>query len=203
MEAFLTGVVAGYGIAIPVGAIAVLIVRVGIKCGFRCALAAGMGAATADFLYAGLAVIGGAALAEPVQSVEQPLRFTSAVVLATIAVVGLRGVGMLASNGESADLDRSELVRTYGRFVGLTIINPTTIIYFAAVIIGLGVAEDLSAFEGGMFAIGAFLASLSWQSMIAGMGAFAGRSLGEQAQKAAVICGNFVILAFAVAILMR
>ncbi len=93
MDAFLTGVVAGYGIAIPVGAIAVLIVEVGIRCGFRCAFFAGAGAATADFIYAGLAVIGGAALAGLVSTVDRPLRIVSAVVLVIIAVMGLRRVG--------------------------------------------------------------------------------------------------------------
>jgi threonine/homoserine/homoserine lactone efflux protein len=59
MQAFVLGMIAGYGIAIPVGAIAVLIVQVGIRCGFRCAASAGAGAATADLLYALLAVTGG------------------------------------------------------------------------------------------------------------------------------------------------
>ena len=63
MDAFITGVVAGYGIAIPVGAIAILIMEAGIRRGFRPAFFAGAGAATADFLYAALAVVGGAALA--------------------------------------------------------------------------------------------------------------------------------------------
>ena len=84
---------AGYGIAIPVGAIAVLIVEVGIRCGFRCAAAAGAGAATADLLYAGLAVIGGTALAGVAESVDRALSVVSAAVLVVIAVVGLRRVG--------------------------------------------------------------------------------------------------------------
>lgn len=44
MSPFLIGLVAGFGIAIPVGAIAVLIVQVGTRCGFRCAASAGAGA---------------------------------------------------------------------------------------------------------------------------------------------------------------
>ncbi len=148
MEAFLTGVVAGYGIAIPVGAIAVLIVEVGIRCGFRCAFSAGAGAATADFMYAVLAVIGGAALAGPVRSVDEPLRIFSAAVLGVIAVVGLRRVGRKRQSVEISFPDRRELASTYARFVGLTIINPITIVYFAAVIVGLGVANEMSAIEG-------------------------------------------------------
>lgn len=44
MATFLLGVVAGLGIAIPVGAIAVLIVQVEIRCGFWCGTSAGAGA---------------------------------------------------------------------------------------------------------------------------------------------------------------
>jgi threonine/homoserine/homoserine lactone efflux protein len=204
MEAFWAGVVAGYGIAIPVGAIAVLIVEVGIRCGFRCAFFAGAGAATADLLYAALAIVGGAALAGVVQSVDQPLRILSAVVLIVIAVIGLRRAGQSAPSASGLAMpDRRELAGTYARFLGLTIINPATVVYFAAVIIGLGVASDMTAAQGLLFVLGAFLASLSWQSLLAAVGAFAGDRLSARAQTVAVIVGNLVILAFAVVILVR
>jgi hypothetical protein len=53
------GFAAGYGIAIPVGAVAVLIVETGIRSGFRAAAAAGAGAAPADGIYAAIAAIFG------------------------------------------------------------------------------------------------------------------------------------------------
>ena len=52
LDAFLNGVVAGYGIAIPVGPIAILILELGLRRGFRIALSAGAGAASADLIYA-------------------------------------------------------------------------------------------------------------------------------------------------------
>ncbi len=203
MDAFLTGVLAGYGIAIPVGAIAILILEVGIRCGFRCAFAAGAGAASADLLYAGLAVMGGVALADVVESVDRPLRIVSAGVLVAIAVVGLRRVGRTRESREFSFPDRRELATTYARFIGLTIINPTTILFFAAVIVGLGVAEEMSASEGLLFTVGAFLASLSWQTLLAGIGAVAGDRLSTRAQAVAIVFGNVVILVFAIVILLR
>ena len=202
MDAFLTGVLAGYGIAIPVGAIAVLIVDVGIRCGFRCAFSAGAGAATADFLYAGLAVSGGAVLASRIASVETLLQIASAIVLVIIAVHGLRRVGRCAEAAAVPLPSPKELARTYARFVGLTIINPTTIVYFAAVIIGLGVASGMTRQQGILFVTGAFLASLSWQTLLAAIGALAGSRLPPQAQSAAIVAGNLVIIAFAVVILI-
>lgn len=55
LTALLAGVAAGLGIAVPVGAIAVLILDLGARRGFLPAFAAGSGAATADLLYASLA----------------------------------------------------------------------------------------------------------------------------------------------------
>jgi arginine exporter protein ArgO len=203
VDALLTGVLAGFGIAIPVGAIAVLIVEVGIRCGFRCAFFAGAGAATADLLYATLAVVGGAALVSLVESVDRPLHIVSAAALVVIAVLGFRRAGKKEETVEIRFPERRELASTYARFLGLTIINPTTIVYFAAVIVGLGVAREMSATEGVLFVAGAFVASLLWQTLLAGTGAFAGGRLSPNAQRGAVIIGNLIILAFALVIVLQ
>jgi arginine exporter protein ArgO len=201
MDAFMTGVAAGYGIAIPVGAIAILIMDVGIRRGFGPAMSAGAGAATADFLYAGLAVLGGATLASTVEAIGDPLRVISGLVLLVIAVIGL--VRTRQPLPERVMEPRSaDLVRSYARFVGLTIINPTTVVYFAAVVIGLGVAADMTTGDGALFVTGAFLASLSWQTLIAAVGAFAGHRLSPRARRTVSVLGNLVILSLAVIILL-
>ena len=59
--ALLAGIFAGYAIAVPVGAIAVLIIEAGMVGGLRRGLAAGAGAATVDLAYCATALgIGGA-----------------------------------------------------------------------------------------------------------------------------------------------
>jgi len=57
---FVQGLLAGYGIAIPVGGIAVLIVDAALRRGFRRSFFAAAGAATADLICAvGVALAGG------------------------------------------------------------------------------------------------------------------------------------------------
>jgi len=197
----MTGVAAGYGIAIPVGAIALLIMDVGIRRGFGPALSAGAGAATADLLYAALAVIGGATLASRVEAIGEPLRVVSGLVLLVIAVIGLVRTRQPVET-EAMEPRPGDLARTYGRFVGLTVINPTTVVYFAAVVIGLGVARGMTAADGAIFVIGAFLASLSWQTLIAAVGAFAGHRLSARSRRVVTIVGNLVILALGIVILL-
>jgi arginine exporter protein ArgO len=98
---------------------------------------------------------------------------------------------------------RTEYVRTYFKFLGLTVINPMTVVYFVAVVLGLGLADDLGTFQGALFVAGAFLASLSWQTFLAGVGAVAGRRLPRRFQISAVVVGNLVVLVMAALIVLR
>ena len=63
VDAFLRGVVAGLGIAMPVGAIALLIIEAGRRWRFRAAVSAGLGAALADLTYASVAGVVGTGVA--------------------------------------------------------------------------------------------------------------------------------------------
>ena len=104
ITAFLAGAVAGYGIAIPVGAISILIVETGLRRGFRLAAAAGAGAASADGIYALVAAAFGAALASVLAPFETPLQLLAVVVLVAIAVrglLGLRAAGAATPAGEA------------------------------------------------------------------------------------------------------
>jgi threonine/homoserine/homoserine lactone efflux protein len=199
----LAGVIAGFGIAIPVGAIAVLIVQVGIRCGFWCAASAGAGAATADLVYSVLAVVGGTALAATIESAGAPLRYASAAVLATIAVVGLARARREPEPSATPLPGRREFAATYGKFLGLTIVNPLTVVYFAAVVLGLGLADGYTTGQTVLFATGAFAASLSWQTMLAGIGAVVRHRLPGTFATGAAVVGNVIILGMAGLIVLR
>ena len=169
---FVAGALAGWAIAIPVGAIAVLIVEIGIRRGFGVAAAAGAGAASADGLYATLAAVGGTALAAFLEPLEAPLRV---VAIGALLAIGIRGlllvtIGPRAVPGSAVMPFR--VAGTYVRFLGLTLLNPQTVVYFAALILAL---PDLGRGPGerAAFVAGAFLASLSWQLALATVSAFA------------------------------
>ena len=74
-----------------------------------------------------------------------------------------RGPGRPAASSGST---RSSPRRTYLQFVALTIVNPATVIYFAALILGLPAVGTGSA-EKLAFVVAAGLASLVWQLLIA------------------------------------
>lgn len=89
--------------------------------------------------------------------------------------------------------------RTYLELLTLTLLNPATVIYFAALTIGLpflgGVAERLA------FAAAAFLASFSWQCLLAAFGAALGRGSGHRLRTPTMLIGNLVIVGLGVAVL--
>lgn len=203
MRAFGTGVVAGLGIAVPVGAIAVLIVDLGVRRGFRPAFAAGLGAASADLLYASLAAVAGVAAASLLEPVADDLRLVSAAVLLTLAayrtwrLVRPGPIPDRSAEGPERAAGATEL-RTYTAFLGLTLLNPMTVAYFAALIVGLqaGVASDTAG--KALFTLGAFAASASWQTGLAGAGALLHHRLPSRTSLMTGLVGNLVVLGFAI-----
>jgi threonine/homoserine/homoserine lactone efflux protein len=207
LAAFVAGALAGYAIAIPVGAIAVLIVETGVRRGFRIAAAAGAGAATADFVYATVAMVGGTAIGPALVPWFVELRVAAIVFLLYLGLRGLfRVVRERRSASSGADPEAAAppartqgpgVFATYARFVGLTLLNPTTVVYFAALVLALPSlgAEPLSR---PAFVLGAFLASVSWQTVLAGVGAVAHHRLPAGFQVGISVLGNLMICGFAV-----
>ena len=235
----MAGVVAGYGVAVPVGAIAVLIAGLTARTSLRVGAAAGLGAATADGIYALIAVLGGAALAAAITPIATPLRWVAAVVLVLLAALtarsALRGrspradaeaepagsashaalardasaeaasgpaAGAAAGGGDGAGRKGAVAAsttpgRAYLGVLGLTLLNPATIVYFAALVLGRGGAGG-----GVWFVAGAFLASASWQLLIAGSGALVGRLLtGERGRRITALVSSVVIAILAVGLI--
>src|SRR2546423_14355370 len=93
-EALISGLLAGYGVAVPVGAIGVLILSLSARTRLLVGAGAGLGVATADGLYAAIAALGGAAIAGLIRPVDTPPRWAAAIVLfgmaAPTAVVAWR-----------------------------------------------------------------------------------------------------------------
>ncbi|MBI2763728.1 MAG: LysE family transporter [Chloroflexi bacterium] len=194
---FIAGALAGYAIAIPVGAIAILILDLGIRRGFRSAAAAGAGAASADGLYALVAVIGGTAISLAMEPLERPLRVVAIGVLLGIGLRGLVSAWLTPRSDGRSTLTAEPAVRTYARFLGLTLLNPATVIYFAALVLAVPNLANEPA-ERVTFALGAFLASLSWQTTLAAIGAVAHRRLPARFQALVSVLGNLAICGFAI-----
>jgi threonine/homoserine/homoserine lactone efflux protein len=193
-QSFLLGVAAGYAIAIPFGPIAVLIVRTGVRQGLRAAAAAGAGTATADLVFASIAMLFGAAVSAWVAPILPAARLVAGAALALIAVRGLLAAAQPVER--AADGAPARTGNTYLGFLGLTMLNPPTVIYFVSLAIALPeVSADFASRVA--FVVGAFLASLSWQELLALIGAFLHGRLTPRLQRITAVVSSLIILALA------
>lgn len=203
LEAFAHGALAGYAIAIPVGAIAVLILETGLQRGFAHGFAAGTGAATADLIYATIATTLGSIVAVWLAPIATLLKFISAGFLVLLGGWGLWKSWRARRDNPASTVETpsTNLTRTYLTLVGLTVLNPATIAYFAALILGLNADAQPTTGERVMFVAGAFMSSWSWQSLLAGLGALAHRHLPSGFRSVTSIVGNCIIIALGINIL--
>ncbi|MFJ3230868.1 LysE family transporter [Streptomyces sp. NPDC086787] len=200
--ALVAGLLAGYGIAVPVGAVATYLVSLTARTSLRTGACAALGVASADGLYALLATVGGTAVAAALRPVLGPLRWASALVLAALAVWG--AVGALRQYRRRVLATRQDRpppgpARAYLGLLGITLLNPATVIYFAALVLGSHTGGTARPLEGAVFVLGAFAASASWQLMLAGGGALLGRALtGHRGRLVTALLSSGVIMALAI-----
>jgi len=191
-QALLLGVAAGYAIAIPFGPIAILIVRTGMREGLRAAAAAGAGTATADLVFASIAMLFGAAASALLAPILPAARLVAGAALAVIAVRGLLAV----PSPVDRESGTSRPGNTYLLFLGLTMLNPPTVIYFVSLAIALPeVSADFPSRAA--FVVGAFLSSLSWQEFLAVVGAMLHGRLTPGLQRVTAVVSSLIILALA------
>ena len=98
-EALISGLIAGWGVAVPLGAIGVMLVDLGMRAGFRSAAPAAAAVATADLLYAAVAAAAGSAAASLLEPHEHAMKLIAAAVLAAVATARPpRGEGAAAAS---------------------------------------------------------------------------------------------------------
>ncbi|QCD59906.1 LysE/ArgO family amino acid transporter [Streptomyces hawaiiensis] len=200
--ALVAGLLAGYGIAVPVGAVGTYLVSLTARTCLRTGVCAALGVATADGLYALAATLGGTALASALRPVLGPLRWLCVLVLLALAAWGAvtavreyRG-HRLATRASPAPPSPA---RAYLGLLGITLLNPTTVIYFAALVLGSQASGPAGPLEQGVFVLAAFAASASWQVLLAGSGALLGRALtGHRGRLATALAASGVMTALAV-----
>lgn len=200
-SALLAGVVAGLGVAVPLGAIGVLLLQTGLVSGWCVGAAGALGVALVDLAYAGAVVSLGAAVAAPIAEHATAIRLVGAAVLLVVAATGLRSA--LRSSDPSGAVG-IRLVGTPGapsgavllRFVGLTALNPLTAVYFAALVAGFSSRfDDIGRIA---FVAGVFAASLAWQLVLVTVGAAPGRRASPRTRRTLGLIGALLVAAYAI-----
>lgn len=150
--------VIGFTIAATVGPISLLTIRRTIEHGRVYGLASGLGVATADASYAGIAAFGLTAVTGLLVSGHFILGLAGGLI---IVAIGLRT--MLREPGRIAtDRRRPGLLGAYASIYALTMTNPLTILVFAAVFAGLGFGVGSSFLDATAITLAVWIGSALW-----------------------------------------
>lgn len=192
--AFGTGLLAGFAVAVPLGAIGVLLIEEGIQRGLRGALPAAAAVASVDAAYCATAVFL-SALVAPAIALWMPWpTILGGLALVAIAVWGLRRGLAEPPLGDITGLSARNARHRFQLFFGLTLINPATLTYFAAATTGLTELTS-DVFSALAFIVGVGLASFGWQALLVTAGALLRRRTSPRIRRATTILGNAIVAA--------
>ncbi len=162
----LKGVVLGFSIAAPVGPIGVLCIRRTLADGRAHGLVSGLGAATADAIYGTIAAFGLSFISEVLIGQQNWIRLIGG---AFLCYLGLRTL-LSRPAEQAAQASGRGLVGAYTSTLFLTITNPATILSFAAIFAGLGIASGVGGDYGtaALLVLGVFMGSALWWFLLSG-----------------------------------
>ncbi|WFR84300.1 LysE family transporter [Arthrobacter sp. Y-9] len=194
------GIAAGLGVAMPVGAIAAMLLREGLVNGFKVGAAAAMGVATVDVIYCVVATATSRLLVQAIESHRGIFLLISGALVIAIGAWQLHQGSRQHAEGPAVG-DPSTARTAYFRFVALTAFNPLTLVYFVA-LGGAVTAPGTTWVVAGVFVASAGLASLAWQLVLVSAGAFFRRALTPRIVHAIGIMASLLILALGFVILV-
>lgn len=161
----LKGFLIGLSIAAPVGPIGVLCIRRTLSDGRLTGLVTGLGAASADAVYGSMAAFGLTLVTGFLVSQRNILSIIGGIFL---LYLGIRTF-LSRPAEEPAKVKRQGLPGAYFSTFFLTLTNPLTILSFAAIFAGLGLAtEERSQSAAVLLVVGVFLGSATWWLFLSG-----------------------------------
>jgi threonine/homoserine/homoserine lactone efflux protein len=164
VELFPRGIIIGLSVAAPIGPMGILCIRRTLVRGSLNGFVSGLGIALADACFAAVAAFGLTSISSLLVDNQSWIRLIGGLFL---CYLGIKTFRTRAWNGETADVEgeRGSLAGAFTSTFGLTLTNPTTIISFAAIFAGFGVAEPgISAIS---LVAGVFLGSALWWLILA------------------------------------
>jgi len=152
------GLIIGFAMAVPIGPIGIMCIRKTLAEGHSRGLIVGLGAATADSLFGGIAAFG--------------LTFVSDVIAGQHFWISLLGGGLLLFLGirtfrakpkdPKIPFGNNGLLKSYVSAFLLALTNPVTIFAFVAVFAAFGLGHKLSIISACILVLGVFAGSCLW-----------------------------------------
>lgn len=170
------GVLLGLAIAAPLGPIGALCIARTLERGFWTGVAGGLGTALADGAYALMAAAGFAAFSALLEAISVPLQLLGGLFLLWLGWKSFQP----KPPATAARTGARDLLSTTGATFLLTATNPATVLSFAAIFAGLGLASAGSGASAAALVAGVFAGSMLWWIVLSGTVALLHRRLPER-----------------------
>jgi threonine/homoserine/homoserine lactone efflux protein len=151
------GLAVGFTVAAAVGPISLLTIRRTLAHGRIYGLVSGLGVALADASYGGIAAFGLTAISSVLVGARVALGLVGGIFLVGLAMRTIRARPAAVAETD----DRPGLAGAFLSLYGLTMTNPMTILSFAGIFAGLGLA-GFGGVEAALLTLGVFLGSGLW-----------------------------------------
>ncbi len=171
----LIGIAAGAATGVPIGPVNVAVIDAAYRHTLRRAIMTGLGGAVADMLYSGLGVLGVTPVLNTYPSIPPILYAVSGVVLLVYGFLTARSQPVQpavvspdldASASHQAIQIRREMWQGFSVGIALILLNPAAVVTWV-VIIGQLIPTIDNNWEGLACAIGVFIGSFAWFSLVA------------------------------------
>jgi threonine/homoserine/homoserine lactone efflux protein len=170
LSTVLTGLIIGFSVAAPVGPIGVLCIRRTLADGRVVGFVSGLGAATADAAYGCVAAFGLTWVSDLLVEQQAWLRLVGGVFLLYLGIKAfLEKPAEREAGAARGSRPSMSVAGAYASMLGLTLTNPTTILSFAAIFVGLGLVEASEGYLSAVvLVVGVFSGSALWWLLLSG-----------------------------------
>lgn len=206
-ELFGIGFMAGLALAIPVGPMAIMLINTTISKGLKHGVVGAFGMASVDGAYALAVFVIGSWLSSTLASSKLLFGIIGALILLVLGLqTSVKNYKLLSNKVDlrPTEATTTSVLGTYGTFVGATVVNPPTALYFLAIapnVANLG--YQLNPTTVVVFSIAVLIGSLVWQEalVLAGLSI---RSITTNLVRAWIgLAGGLLIIALAISVFVK
>jgi len=192
---FPRGIVIGLSVAVPVGPMALLCIRRTLAFGRTAGLVSGVGVATADAIYGGIAAFGLTSISSFLVDVQDVVRIGGGAFLCYLGWTIARSTANFVTQNGGRE-GESGYTAAYLSTLGLTLTNPATILSFAAIFSGFGVAAEGAGSASAVTLVsGVFVGStLWWIVLTTGTGRLRGWLTSARLTLLNRVCGSAIFI---------
>ncbi|MBI2417170.1 MAG: LysE family transporter [Ignavibacteriales bacterium] len=155
---FLRGLLIGFAMAVPIGPIGIMCIRMTLSDGRMRGFIIGLGAATADMLYGCVAAFGLTVISNVLETQRFGIRLAGGILLLILGIQVYRA----KSRNLKFNSQEGGTLKLYFYTVALTMTNPFTVFAFLAVFAMLGLADFSGAMNASFLVAGIFTGSGLW-----------------------------------------